>query len=263
MNIEEGIPTTIAANLPCLDEKDPDNVQRCDLGLIVTITEQGPPGQFTTVKLHFLPYEGLDSTLRLMGEDTYSFIEKALRKQMASRAVALNLPPVQGEDADHLNENSSAISTQTATQGAQPPAVPSEITLPASSGSAGTPATAARAEESFLAAVYPAAMPVQEPASGPAPDAGTLTQDTARQVQPDSFAPPAPEPLFFPEPTPLPAFEPLAAALPVPSPPVVQPGSDLLSGAQTPAESAAAVCPACSQPVNPSFPFCLYCGKNF
>jgi hypothetical protein len=240
INIEDGIPTTIAANLPCLDESDPNNAQRFDLGLLTTIFEQGPPGQFTTVKMHFIPYEGLDSTLQLMGENTYRFIEKALRAKSGAsvsvNAVSSNQLPGRSPGLDYTREPA---------QVEPPSAVPPEITFPASSGSPYEPAS------DFFAQSTLGNNRVFDQDPPPAPD-----------PEPPAYSTAALEPFAFPEPLPMSALMPEPERVPeptaVPSPVIVP---TLMPGPGT--GDTANLCPGCSQPINPSFPFCLYCGKNF
>jgi hypothetical protein len=302
VNIEEGIPTTIAANLPGIDERDPDNVQRFDIGLLTTVSEQPPPGSFSIVKMNFIPYEGPDSTLERISLDTYKFLEQALRRNIAAINSGAG---VQGsrQPGAMARGDSRPDAWGTSESGMQPPAVPAELDFSASSGAP------TEAVSDFLVQSNEKAKPVSthlEPSRRAADFAQTPVFDQVPtfdqaavfnqvptfdqaavfdQAEVSQLAPvPTPMPVHTPKPVsmPEPGFTPEPVAMPdlgplpdlfnvpfVPPAPFEIPAAHSIAAplaTTNPAagnETAAGICPGCSQPINPSFPFCLYCGKNF
>jgi len=185
LDIQDGEVTTIAANLPCLDESDPDNVVRLDVGLIVKIEYDDSHRTNPRVKMHFILYEGLDSALAEVSAGTYAHMQKAL-------GLTVDSPIVDALSSNGRGRNTALADDQdmapipVPTEDWPPPAVPDQPSFPAS---------------------FPQAVP--ELFSGAVPEPAPVTQPR-----------PVPVPLPEPVPVPLPAAFAMQPAQPLPAPPV-------------------------------------------
>jgi hypothetical protein len=250
INIEEGKPTTISANLPCLDESDPSNTQRLDVGLIVTINDQEPPGKGSTIRMHFIPYEGLDRPLQLISEGTYELLKKALHIKHDAIAIVHTVL------SNQLTNTCTVANYQIGSDSAEtePSVVPTEI--------------------SFTA---PGLLPSPAPKPGHGPAIVAVPMPEPLAIRPISASLPltVPVALLSSVPAPvsiladmnIPASVPVAPLSSVPAPVSIPADMNIPASAPLPppetGDMQTRLCPACSQSINPSFPFCLYCGKNF
>jgi len=278
LTLENGSSSTISCNIPCLDESDPTSPERLDLGLIITVLDQNPGGNLSTIKLHFISYEGSESKLEAIATSTAQYLDRTLRQNMGSSSAKSIEPMPENVGAGNglasvSGQSSAAQASQTQSPQIQtnkvqaPPVVLTPLVVPpappAIIDSAAADTTDASSKEFFaksadysadffsaakssaagydpIAAADPVAAPV--PVSAPDPQAAPVPRAAL-----DPLA--APDPFMGTAADPLAGHSSFSPIYPVAPPLPVAPGG-------------AGLCPGCSQPINPSFPFCLYCGKN-
>jgi hypothetical protein len=268
VNIDGGSPTTISANIPCLDQRDPDVTIRMDLGLLITV-EDHFSGNKTVVKLRFIPYEGPHGTLEELADLTEKFLAKALLDPQAVAQVAAPVAPQavqvafpeEPEQQMFQNEfkDDAALEYQQSASAKQAEAAYGAFKETVEEANAPLPGFSASISESLatpapvVAPSTPTAASIPAPPTPPAPVSAPVSTPVSIPAAAVSFT-------DFE--TSLPGFE-------LPAAPITLPAAELpASGPVTPAtpstpDAKPGLCPGCSQPINPSFPFCLYCSRNF
>ena len=201
---------------------------RLDLGLIITIQPEDSHGRATTVRMHFIPYEGLDTALEKIGQGTYAHIQHTL---------GLGVDQVDASGAEQ-------------TQDTQPPVVLSEA-----------PIVSAIAESASKTIRNPA----EDFAGKAAPEPASVFTESS---QPASLPEPLPVPVPVPVPVsvsvPIPAPSlPAAFAMPLPEPASASCHCGLTGARRRKPTRPKAVLVAYNSPLTRPFPFVFIAAKIF